>query len=84
MPIEQSYLDKEFTVADPDARIRNDDLLTFATYKQGQPLPPGAQVGGVIRIPPGTRVKATAVRTIGLGSATQQLFAQAAPAAGGA
>ena len=38
MPIDESYRDKTFKVADKDCRIRNDDLVTFATYKAGDAL----------------------------------------------
>ena len=42
MSVTESYRDKAFVVDDADARIRSgEDLLTFATYQQGEALPPG-------------------------------------------
>ncbi|MBV9956972.1 MAG: M15 family metallopeptidase [Acidobacteria bacterium] len=75
-----SYLDKTFTVNDPDARIRQADLVQFEKYADGDQLPPGKKVGDVKLIPVGTEVRLTAA-LIGSG---KRPFVFAEPAAGGA
>src|SRR5438105_4668589 len=54
----RTFLGKIFTVNDPDARLRKPgELMTFLTYAQGEPRPPGAAVGDIKKIPNGTKVK---------------------------
>src|SRR5262245_6467585 len=54
----RTFLGKIFTVNDPDARLRKPgEFMSFLTYAQGEPLPPGAQVGDIKRIPNGTQVR---------------------------
>jgi hypothetical protein len=54
-----SYRNKTFRIADPDARIRRDDVTTFATYEAGEVLPAGKRVGDCKVIPQGTEVLMT-------------------------
>jgi hypothetical protein len=72
---ENSFLDKRFLVADPDARIRQGgDLMAFVTA-------PG---GGFKTIPKGTQIRITEVRLAESGSANATLvFGRAASADGG-
>jgi hypothetical protein len=81
MSVTESYRDKAFVVDDADARIRSgEDLLTFATYQQGEALPPGGQVGDFKRIAPGTEVRIVEVQIAPTGT----VFANAQAAAAGA
>jgi hypothetical protein len=82
MPIDESYRDKTFKVADKDCRIRNDDLLTFATYKAGDVLPSGAKVGDFKRIPVRRQVKITQAKVLPRGSQNVLIFAFATSSAG--
>ncbi|MBV9209364.1 MAG: M15 family metallopeptidase [Acidobacteria bacterium] len=76
-----SYLDKTFVVNDPDARIRQADLVQFETYQNGDELPPGKQVGDVKIIPVGTEVRLTAAQ---VGSTKRPFVFAEAAAEGGA
>jgi hypothetical protein len=80
MSLEESFRDRTFEVEDPDCRIRTgrDNLLTFARYAAGDPLPPGASVGDYRRIPRGSEVTVTEVALLEAGSETQRVFALAA------
>src|SRR5687767_872122 len=62
----KSFENKIFTVADPDARIRNEkNLLQFALFEAGDPLPPGKKIGDPkIIIPAGTKVMVTEVKIV--------------------
>ena len=72
----ESFLDRIFTVADADARIREaDDLLSFARYQATDVLPAGAAVGDLKRIPKGSKVRVARVRIIPVGSVTRRVFA---------
>ena len=52
----QTYLDKKFVVANPDARIRRpNDLLAFETYSAADSSPAGEQIGNFKRIPKGAQ-----------------------------
>jgi hypothetical protein len=51
-----SYKNKVFIVEDNDTRIRLDDLKTFDTYKAGDVIPEGKQVGDFKIIPKRTEV----------------------------
>ncbi len=55
----RTFLDKIFTVSDPDARLRKPGelMITFLRYADGDPLPPGAKVGDFKLIPKGTKVR---------------------------
>ena len=73
-----SYLDKTFTVADPDARIRKPgDLMNFQTYSATDALPPGAAVGDFKRIPQATKVKVDDVEIVRTGSSGSIVFGHA-------
>jgi hypothetical protein len=73
-----SYLDKTFTVADPDARIRKPgDLMNFQTYSATDPLPPGAAVGDFKRIPQGAKVKVDDIEIVRTGSSGSIVFGHA-------
>jgi hypothetical protein len=80
----ESFRDKPFVVADAEARLRNDDLVTFATYKPGELLPAGAKVGGIKCIADGARVVVSEVKIAPTSAKTQAVFAKVSPAAGGA
>src|SRR5262245_40671087 len=74
----ESYLDKTFVVADPDARIRNaEDLMEFERYTAADVLPPGEQVGNFKRIAQNTRVKVDQTKATPTGSKGSILFARA-------
>lgn len=64
---ERSYLNKRFTVTDPDARVRKpDDLMAFETS------------GGEIRtIPQASVIQVVAIERVQLGAGKVALFAQA-------
>lgn len=69
----ESFLDKTFTVADPDARVRrDDDLMAFL------PLPGG----GFRSIPRGSVIRITEVRVAEAGSQARIVFGRAASADG--
>jgi hypothetical protein len=73
-----SYLDKIFTVADPDARLRKPgDLMNFLVYTATDPLPPGEAVGNVKRIPHNTRVKVDDIEIVRTGSSGSIVFGHA-------
>jgi hypothetical protein len=73
----QSYLNKTFLVADPDARIRTPgDLMAFERYAPGDALPPGEQVGNFKRIAQGTVVRIAEVSLVATGSAGSIAFAR--------
>src|SRR5688500_18267768 len=82
MPIEQTYRDKTFEIADSDSRIRNDDLISFAIYKAGDALAPGTKIGDLKRIAVKTRVSVAQVKVLPTGSQNVRIFAQAASTAG--
>jgi hypothetical protein len=70
MSASQSYLDKTFTVADPDARLRKPgDLMEFLTG--------GAAVGGFKVIPKGTVVKVDDIEIVRTGGSGSIVFAHA-------
>ena len=79
----ESFRDKPFVVTDSEARIRNDDIITFATFKPGEPLPAGAKVGGIKLIAKGARVVVSEVKLAPTSAKTKALVAKVAPAAGG-
>lgn len=54
-----SYENKTFLIADPDARLRLDDVTTFATYADGDMLPAGKHVGDFKIVPNDTEVLIT-------------------------
>jgi hypothetical protein len=59
----KSYLGKQFTVIDNEARVRRDDDLTRpAVYQDGEELPPGASVGDFKVIPKRTFITVSDVR----------------------
>lgn len=51
-----SYKNKTFIVEDNDTRIRLDDLKTLATYKAGDTIPDGKQIGDFKTIPKRTEI----------------------------
>ncbi|MCW5581903.1 MAG: hypothetical protein KIS72_11240 [Luteimonas sp.] len=68
---DESDRDREFTVADPDARLRDPaDLSRFLEAAPGQP----------IRIPRGTRVRIDRIREVPSGARQVALFVHATPA----
>lgn len=74
MSLSDSYLDKTFTVVDPDARIRrDDDPMAFVTTAGG----------GFATIPRGTTVRITEVKVAEAGSQRTIVFGRATAAAGG-
>lgn len=84
MSLQESYYDRTFLVADPDARIRVDgDLLKFAAYAAGEGRPAGAAVGDFKRIREGTRVKVQEISIVPAGSKAQLIFARATSEDGG-
>jgi len=65
---DESYRGRLFTVADPDARLRDaDDLMKFLDAGRGQPK----------RIPRGSRVAVDAIREVPAGARQVALFAHA-------
>ncbi|MDQ0513521.1 M15 family metallopeptidase [Ancylobacter amanitiformis] len=77
MSVQESFHDRAFTVADPYARVRNDhDLLSYATYQQGEPLPAGANVGDFKRIARGTQPVVVEVKVLTTGSQSKTVFAR--------
>ena len=72
------YRDRTFVVADPNAWLRAVDL-TPLVYQAGEPLPPGAVVGGVKKVPKGTKVKVTDAKV----ADGNRIFVEVAPEAGG-
>ena len=79
----QTYLDKKFVVANPDARIRRpNDLLAFETYSAANSLPAGEQIGNFKRIPKGARVKVDGIKVVPTGSKGSIVFAHAMSADG--
>ncbi len=77
MNLSQSFRDKPFQIADPEARIRNeDDLLTYATYKAGDTLPPGAHVGDFKIISKETRLLVTETKILLTGSQSRTVYAR--------
>ena len=80
----ESYLDKTFTVADPDARIRKAaNLLAYEQYVAGDPLPVGSNVGDVKRIPQNTQIKIDAIKILPTGSSGRIVFVRAVSTDGG-
>jgi hypothetical protein len=79
----ESFRDKPFVVTDSEARLRNADLTTFATYKPGEPLPAGAKVGGIKLIAKGARVVVSEIKVAPTSAKTKAVFAKVAPAGGG-
>lgn len=75
-----SYLDKTFVANDPDARVRQEDLVQLEKYKDGDQIPAGKKVGDVKIIPVGTEVRLTAAKV----GTNKRPFVFAEPAAGGA
>lgn len=74
----ESFLDKIFTVADPDARLRKPgDLMNFLVYTAADPLPPGEAVGNFKRIPQGTKVKVDDVELVRTGTSASIVFGHA-------
>jgi hypothetical protein len=74
-----SYLDKTFTVDNPDARVRQADLVQFEMYATGDVIPAGKNVGDVKIIPPGTEVRLTDAKV----GSSKRPFVFVQPAAGG-
>ncbi len=64
MPI-RSYLNKTFSVRDPEARIRQSgNLLKYVVYGPSDTLPPGRKIGDPKIIPQGTQVRITNAKSI--------------------
>lgn len=73
-----SYIDKTFTVADPDTRIRKPgDLMVFLKYTATDTLPPGKAVGDFKLIPKGTKVKVDDIEIVRTGSSASIVFGHA-------
>src|SRR5262245_27685520 len=73
-----SYSEKTFVVADNDARVRDpDNLMEFKRYAPGDPLPPNEQIGGLVRIPAGTKVRVDQIKIVPTGSSRSITFAHA-------
>lgn len=73
MPKELSYRDRTFTVADPDARLR--DPLNMLSYRREGPGVPNAQ--GYRIIPNGAVVKVDNVSIVERGAGAPMIFAHA-------
>lgn len=81
MSIAQSYLDKQFTVTDSDARIRDAaNLIEYLVFKPGDLIPPGKSVGDPKTIPDGFVVAITEVKMLPTGSKSSTVFAKAVDA----
>ncbi len=79
----ETYLDKVFSVADPDTRIRKpDNLMEFELYTPGD-VTAGEQPGNFKRIPKGTKVKLDKIKALPMGSSAALVFAHALSADGG-
>jgi hypothetical protein len=78
-----SYLDKIFTVTDPDARLRKPgDLMAFLVYTAADTLPPGEAVGNFKRIPQNTKVKVDDIEIVRTGNSGSIVFGHALSADG--
>lgn len=85
MDVLASWQDKIFLVSDPDARIRNDhDLMTYATYRPGDPMPAGTQAGDPKKIPRGTKVRVAEIAVAMTGSQSRTVFARTTSSDGSA
>ncbi len=58
----RSYQGKVFVIESSDCIIREDDLITAQTYRQGEDIPPGRNVGDPKVIPQRTEINVTDVR----------------------
>ncbi len=78
MYFHERYLQSDFRIVDPDARIRQDEnLLAFALYDEQDPPPPGASIGDLKRIPKDTLVRISEIKILPSGSKTKKVFALA-------
>lgn len=75
MSLHNRYLDREFNVIDPDARIRRDDnLLAFARYQAQDTLPSGTSVGDFKLIAKDTFVRVSDIKILPSGSKSKKVF----------
>ncbi len=83
MALHTNYLDRTFTVTDPDARIRvPDDLISFLRYKSGDQIPAGKSIGDFVLIPRGTVVNVSEIDIQDASSNTKRVFARASSEGG--
>jgi hypothetical protein len=83
MQIDATYLDKVFTISDPDARLRDpSDLNSYLKWSASDSLPAGAVVGGFKLIPVGTEVRVLEARLVTAGSLDRRVMGKVAATSG--